>query len=173
MNLYCTKKLLEAGNYKIEESIDNDALFSWYGNLIKVNRKNFIVFINEKTGYPIFFYGMKKKELQNIEQYFNFAIEFAFKREGYPLEYIFNYLTQASEYKVHKTVSRKVLGSLKEMIFYAESLDTWGLTEGCLNVSSLSIQCSDTFLKVGSEYVQPCKQMFNELEKLYQLKAYN
>ncbi|MFV0393990.1 MAG: DUF6933 domain-containing protein [Coprobacillaceae bacterium] len=169
MNLYRTKKLLDAGNYKIESNENSDPLFSWYGNKVKVNRKNFIAFINEKTGYPLFFYRMKKKELLNIEFYIEFAIEYAFKGEGYPLELIFHYLDRGSKTRIHKIASRKTLGHLKEMIFYSTNQEYWELVDNCFNISSLSYILSDTYMKMDNEYICPKDEMLKELLNDYEI----
>jgi hypothetical protein len=171
MYIHGVRKFLDAGGIKPEEIMEHDPLFCWYVNIGKVNRKNFMVAINEKTGYPLFFYGMKKKDIQNFGFHLELAIEAAFKREGYPLEYIFHYLHSSSTDTFHKTNSRKTLGFLKEVTYYASFQEKWYIIEGCFHISTLSVLVSQTILGVTSKQaIFPREEMLTQIQQLYNTK---
>ena len=167
MYIHCTKKVIDLGELTISEIEEHEPLFSWYVNILKVNRRNFMVAINEKTGYPLFFYGIKKKDLRILQFNLELAIEFALKREGYPIEYIFNYLEQGNQCHIHKTASRKILGHLNEVTNEALYLDRWEIVEDCINVSSISTEVSSLIMNLSKGGIIPREEMLKELKDLY------
>lgn len=169
MKFYCTKKLLDAGGFTPEEIVDCDPLFSWYANIMKVNRKNFVVLINEKTNYPIFFYGMKKKDLQKLPYYMAIAIEYAFENEEFPRECIHYYLQRQQTNTFHKTNCRRKLGHLNITTRDALFQEIWEFDEEDFHMPFLSETCSDMIHAEKNEkgYVVPKEEMLKELKALY------
>ncbi|WP_202407117.1 DUF6933 domain-containing protein [Guptibacillus hwajinpoensis] len=64
MLIQCTKKLLQELKVDVVTEVDEDPLYSWHANLIKLGRKKVVVFTNDQNRYAIVLYGVKAKDLK-------------------------------------------------------------------------------------------------------------
>ena len=60
MLIQCTRKLLDKLDVKPKEAVEENSLFSWHANLIKLNRRNTVVLVNDKNRYVIVLTGLKQ-----------------------------------------------------------------------------------------------------------------
>lgn len=113
----CTKKLFEISHFLEEEDpLMDDDFYKWHAHLFRMDRKNNIILMNNKTRYNITLFGLKKEHYKNFYGIFIDAISNNFKAEGVPEPTINNYLMRMNDLKFTKTYNRSVLGSITDMI---------------------------------------------------------
>lgn len=162
--LHCTQKLLkELGNPSLAEAPLSNAterLGNWYANIIKINRKKCLIFVNEKTLYSFLIPCVLKANLKNIRNEFlnNFILNLQY--EGFSLEVINRVCQDYREIGFAKTASKHVLGAMTQLSFEYELLIE--MKEGlCLeDVKPLELNHSinRTILK-GIKYLHPIEAL--------------
>ncbi|MEN8906231.1 MAG: calcium-binding protein [Clostridiales bacterium] len=66
IKIQCTGKLTEKFDIKMKNDIICDDLFSWHAHIFSFNRRNCIIFMNNKTRYNFIMYGVIKKQIYNF-----------------------------------------------------------------------------------------------------------
>lgn len=71
--LYSTQKLLKELNVLLSNPAElnsSEGLGNWYGNLLRIERRQCLLFTNEKTLYSFLVPAVVEEKLKNIEQEF-------------------------------------------------------------------------------------------------------
>jgi len=55
---------------EIKSAYPNSGLGDWNGHVFTLNRKRFLIFVNNKTYYAVILTGVLKKELSNFSAFF-------------------------------------------------------------------------------------------------------
>lgn len=120
-----TKKLLaylkiepEGSSQKVTQEDDSKVtpdplLFSWYANMITIERKNILILINEKTRYTVILQGVKVADRKNIRVLIKDAVQDAMEREGVNAHAINEYLSAKDEVEFQKATDKSMLGKVK------------------------------------------------------------
>jgi len=122
VQLHCTQKLLkELGNPPLQ-SVDEltTGLGNWYANIFILDRKKFLLFINEKTLYSFVIPSMKKENFKNIIDEFLYHLNMNLQVEGFPIAIISKVMQEYKDIFFAKTASKRVLGSMNEITFNAK-----------------------------------------------------
>jgi len=96
-------------------------LGNWFANLFYVERRKVIIFMNEKTLFSFFEFGVKKKQIREMDKLFFEGFGRALTLEG------FNYsefdCIFAGDNKIEYTVtnSSRALGNLTNLIFLCQN----------------------------------------------------
>jgi hypothetical protein len=132
----CTQKLqkemvLKKSDLFTKES-DNGQLGDWIANLIYIERRKCIVFVNKKTLFNFIVLNLKREQIRNLNEVFlsNFVNNVLFKMN---LESIIPQVIDEYEViKYSKTNDRSVLGSMNDMILhYKYHVDHFGGIFNC------------------------------------------
>ncbi len=113
--LRCTKKLLDKmGKPKIVpfETGGDD----WYANLFRLERKQSVIFTHAKSLYSFVVVGIRKQDIMHINRAFLLELEFQLKRDGFPHERIVELLERFWDMQIGKTINRRRLGSMSDMV---------------------------------------------------------
>jgi len=90
--IHCTRKLLKEIDVSLVEPYEipsnPEGLGNWYANLHRIDRRNCIIFTNEKTLYIFLIPKVLKANLKNIEEEFLINLSYNLQSEGFGLEVI-------------------------------------------------------------------------------------
>ena len=102
----------------IAHEINNESLLGdWYVNLLVIDRRKCLLFMNERTLLSFISIGFKKsKNLKHdIHEVFIHHLFNLYKLLGLPLEVLNRVMDDYCEYGYSKTASRKLLGNMNDL----------------------------------------------------------
>jgi len=135
--LKCTKKVLDEIGIKTPVAIEprdnaTEPLGDWCVNLLRTQRKKFLLIVNEKTLFSILVPEVKKAQIQNIAVVFRKALFAALIDEEFTAEQAEKLLTEYDEIGISKTTDRSVLGSMNDYAYHYKSfVERCGGFENC------------------------------------------
>lgn len=111
-----TKKLSDQLKIKKLDNIDNysPTISMWHVGFKYINRRKCILFTNDLTLYSFFLYGVKKKELENLEQFFIEKLIENLESEEFKKNEIDTIINEKVNVNFIKTNNRSVLGSMND-----------------------------------------------------------
>lgn len=111
-------------------------LGDWFVNIFTIDRRKALVFMNEKTLFSFILYGVRKDNIQEIEQIFKNGFEKILNIEEVERNKINKLLDEYSTIKFTKTDSKTLLGNMNDLtdlykhkIKMSGGLQTVNLTE--------------------------------------------
>lgn len=113
-------------------------LGDWYVNLLVIDRRKCLLFMNERTLLSFIAIGFKKSKglKHDVHQVFIHHLFNLYKLLALPIEGLNQVMDDCSEYGYSKTDSRKVLGNMNDLahlyqatIAYSGGLDACDLSE--------------------------------------------
>jgi hypothetical protein len=156
--LKCTKKLLEEMDVQADSSTSEDEgiLGDWYANLLFIERKKCLLFVNVKTRFCFLMSDLKRVHIKNLSVVFRDGLFGALLSEGYGAPMIEHIISEYDQLSYGKATDRAVLGSMTE---YAKTYDYWIASEGGLarcNLKSLNKQMNQMLMGMGKpkEYIR-------------------
>ncbi|WP_167578654.1 plasmid pRiA4b ORF-3 family protein [Jeotgalibacillus proteolyticus] len=167
MLIQCTKKLLTGLKVKPMQTEIYEPLFSWHANIFTINRRKTVVLVNDSNRYVIVLYGLKAKELKNIDQLIVEAIGEAFRGEGIKKEVIERYLSASQSFSFTGTQDRSSISRVNKAIESVYVFDR-ELYEASNFQISLSKRLSRILVGRGkgkSGYTHPNKDLYRDLEE--------
>jgi hypothetical protein len=149
--LRCTKKLLEEMDAQpnSSKSDQNGILGDWYANLLFIERKKCLLFVNEKTRFCFLMPNLKRVHIKNLAVVFRDGLFGALLSEGYQAPMIEHILSEYDSLGYSKATDRAVLGSMTE---YAKTYDYWIANEGGLarcDLKAMNKQMNQMFMGMG------------------------
>jgi hypothetical protein len=156
--LKCTKKLLEEMDAQPSSSVaeDEGILGDWYANLLFIERKKCVLFVNEKTRFCFLMPDLKRVHIKNLAVVFRDGLFGALLSEGYPAPMIEHIISEYDTLGYGKATDRTVLGSMTE---YAKTYDYWIASEGGLarcDLKAINKKMNDMLMGMGKpkEYIR-------------------
>lgn len=141
LTLKCTKKVQDYLKLKpsdLAQPVESEEGFgAWYVNQFYVDRRNCLIFMNEKTLLSFFLFGMKRTNTRK-DTFPELCLNGIFqllKIEGFASESINVLLESAREFRYMKTTDRRALGNLNDLMFMYEHMI---LSEGGLEYCNLT-----------------------------------
>lgn len=166
MLIQCTKKLLDQLNIKSVELIDEEPLFSWHANLIRIDRRKTIVLTNDKNRYVIVLYGLKAKNFRKLDEIIIQAIYEAFKSSCIKEEIIEQFINCSKEVIYTKTKNNSLVARLNhacnEVYFFGRALNNASVFQ-----NRVSVKASQSLVNDNGKYVVPIEEMYKGLEELF------
>jgi hypothetical protein len=149
--LRCTKKLLEEMDVQASssESEDDGTLGDWYANLLRLERKKCVLFVNEKTRFCFLMVDLKRVHIKNLAVVFRDGLFGALLSEGYRAPMIELIISEYDALGYGKATDRAVLGSMTE---YAKTYDYWIASEGGLatcDLKAINKKMNEMLMGVG------------------------
>ena len=93
-------------------------LGTWHANLLHVDGKKCILFVNDKTLFNFIAPNVKRQQIKNLSSIFNEHLIYALSSEGVLDKTKEQILNEYSEINYSKTNSKKVLGSMNDLAFH-------------------------------------------------------
>ena len=118
----CTQKLIkEMGLTKSELSTVEPTfsyLGSWHANLLHIDGKKCILFVNDKTLFNFIVTNVKRKEIKNLSIIFNEHLIYTLSSVNLMDKAKEEIINEYSVINYSKTNSKKVLGSMNDLAFH-------------------------------------------------------
>lgn len=116
--LRCTRKALDylgaAAGERAEPGDVEGMLKEWYVNLLRIERRNCLLFVEARTLYVFLVPGVVKKDVENLPALFAERLRANLLRDGIP-NAIVDRVAEIEPFHLAKTRDRQVLGSMTEL----------------------------------------------------------
>ncbi|MEY8000500.1 plasmid pRiA4b ORF-3 family protein [Clostridium sp. Mt-5] len=167
MLIQCTQKLLKQLNIKPAEVEYGDPLFSCHANLMMVNRRKAVVFVNDKNRYVIVLYGLKTKDFKKLDELFIKAVREVLENECIKNYFIEQFINYSPKIVYSKTRDRKSVArmnkSCEAVYYYADFL-----TADSIYQSALSKKLGRYLVGNGkNNFITPVEEMYKDLENFF------
>ncbi len=170
MLIQCTKKLLDKLGVEPVASIEEESLFCWHANYIRVNGKNTIVLLNNQTRYCITLYGVYAKDLKKLDELIKRTLKETMVTGSFNPEIIDAYIQAAGEVTYSKTSSRSVLSGLTNSSKYLEASIVYNRCQ--ITNTALGNECSRTIVTIDGENQYPYEVFAKALESHFKMPAF-
>ena len=129
----CTKKLQKELGLKTNDLVEQEPatglLGSWHANLILIDRRKCVLFVNDKTLFNFIIPGVKKAELVKVEDHFRNYLQCILADEGFSNQVINEY----DSIGFANTNNKSVMGSMNDLAFnYTISIQQNGGVNNCM-----------------------------------------
>jgi len=120
--LRCTQKLLKKldvpeNQLASDNAVSISPLGNWHAHVIGVSRNHGIIFINDATLFSFVVFDVSKATLKNeLPAVFNSALYNVLLSEVFSTDWIKKASEVSSVFKVGRSTSRRVLGSINDLI---------------------------------------------------------
>ena len=93
---------------------DADQFFCWYCNLIFINRKKHLIFVNMATRYPVLSEEVTRRDMRSIDAVLAFSLVLQLQDEGVAHEVIHNLTSDLAKATLAKCNNRSIIGTAVE-----------------------------------------------------------
>ena len=119
----CTAKLLnELGTNQLTEPGQSPSLWDWHANLLRIERKKWVLFTNDQTLYSFFVRFVKRPPPPEFVEIFRLGLFKSLMGEGFADPLVEYALRDHRNVVIAKTASRSVLGSMNDLAFQLKCL---------------------------------------------------
>ena len=177
MQIGCTKTLLTYLNVDVGAAEGKlDPMCCWSANLFFVNRRRTIVVCNDSSRCGFVLYGIKQKDLKNIEQLIIDGIRACFESECIDPSIIEKYFADCgSSLTFTKTANRVVVAGLNRVCSNVAFFSTQFTEEQLLQRHVLPLLNNDLVRskeKHGGDYFSINEEFAKDIEKRYKANPY-
>ncbi|MFR4352633.1 MAG: DUF6933 domain-containing protein [Roseburia sp.] len=171
MYIFCSKALAEALNIKKTEllkiSADTqvDDLYAWHGHISKLNGRNTIVLMNDKTMYSSIFRNKLPRNAEKFAELIKEAISYTMEVGGFNNPEIDKYMAGIGEIVFYEKPDRQMTGNLNRMFLDMEYTGYRWFEDESIQAEQAAFE-NNGIRKQGKEYVKPFERMLEEIEKL-------
>ena len=116
--LKCTQKLLteiKKAPVVVPDQEISGVLGSWHANLFLVDRHKCVIFTNDKTLFTFLCVGLKKQDLEHLDDVFRQNLFKQLNQNGFSQSKIEHVLIEIEDVHFSATNNRKVIGSMNEL----------------------------------------------------------
>ena len=135
LTLQCTQKLLAQMSIELSHLKDADPVALWHANLLQIDRRKCLLFMNDKTRYNFLVAGVKKPDYKHIGEIFLDALFRCMLNDGIGQKGVERVLDTCSNYCITKFSDRSVLGTMNDVADIAKHTI---LCSGGLNHTDIS-----------------------------------
>ncbi len=166
MLIQCTRKLLDEMKTTPDTFDNEEPIFSWHANMIRVNGRKTVVLMNDSNRYVIVLYGLKASDFKRLDDIIIQAIRETLQEEHIRDEVIAHYIGHAKEVTYTKTKDRSAVAKLNwacDSVFFYQNL----IQNGAIIQSDMSTRISR--LRVGgvsNNRILPNQTLYQDLESL-------
>ena len=119
----CTAKLLkELGANQLTRSGQSLSLWDWHANLLRIERKKWVLFTNDQTLYSFFVRFVKRPLPPDFVKMFRLGLFKSLMGEGFAEPLVDRALRDHRNIVIAKATSRSVLGSMNDLAFQLKCL---------------------------------------------------
>ncbi len=135
----CTTKLLNELESAPTSGPDHSRnLCDWHANLLRLDRKKYVLFTNDQTLYSFLLRWMNKPRSAGFQEVFRLGLFKSLMGEGLAEAQVEYMMSEHAHIIIAKTNSRSVLGSMNDLAFQIKSMiyRTGGLADADLSATS-------------------------------------
>ena len=121
MHIFCSKALADALNIKKNElqkmpvDAQIDELYAWHGHITKLNGKNTIILMNDRTMYSLIFRNRLPRNVDKFAELVKEAIPYTMEVGGFNNLEIDKYMSGVGEIIFAEKADRQMTGNLTRM----------------------------------------------------------
>ncbi|WP_335871116.1 plasmid pRiA4b ORF-3 family protein [Bacillus sp. 2205SS5-2] len=164
MLIQCTKKLLDELKVTPDSEVEENPLFAWHANLLNIGRKKTVVLVNDANRYAIVLYGLKAKDMKNIDQLIRQAIQKTFQAESMKDEVIEQFIQQANRLVFAKTKDRTSVARMNKVCenvyCFEDVLDHESIIQAEMSTKINTLLAGDG----KNSYIYPNEELYKQLE---------
>ena len=159
----CTKKLQKEMELGVKDLAtfepEDSVLGPWTANLICINRRKCILFVNDKTLFNFLVPEVLRQQIRGLDNIFRSWFSSVLAGEGFKEDQINKILREYGDIGYSRTRSRSVLGSMNELAFMykyelqGDSLHRWDFPEIVKKMNHMLIS--------GPDYHYPVEALFD------------
>jgi len=136
LQIRCTAKALKQFNIPAKETClikpSDSQLGDWYCNLLTIDRRKCILFMNERTLLSFLLFGVRKDNSKSIPQVFANGLDQLLHLEGFSEQRITGVFKDYQVCELTKTDNRSALGNMRDlMLNYEHSIMYNGGLKSC------------------------------------------
>src|SRR5690625_4519430 len=117
-----TKKLADQLNVKStkDQIIQNDSLYAWHTHLFVVDRRKYVIVMNNKSRYNFVMGNLVKKDFIRYGSLVKEGIKENLIADGFSDQIVENYLEQCDDTNFAPTSDRSIISQMNEMILFTK-----------------------------------------------------
>lgn len=169
MYIFCSKALADALNIKKNElqkmpaNAQIDELYAWHSHMTKLNGKNTIILMNDRTMYSLIFRNKLPGNADKFAELVKEAIPYTMGVGGFNTSEIDKYMAEVGEIIFAEKADWQMTGNLTRMFLDMEyTCDRW-LENESIQVEQAAFE-NNGIRRQGKECVKPFERMLNELD---------
>ena len=169
MYIFCSKALADALNIKKNElqkmpvDAQIDELYAWHGHITKLNGKNTIILMNDRTMYSLIIRNRLPRNVDKFAELIKEAITYTMEVGGFNNLEIDKYMSGVGEIIFAEKADRQMTGNLTRMFLDMEyTCDRWQENES-VQAEQAAFE-NNGIRRQGKEYVKPFERMLDELD---------
>ena len=169
MHIFCSKALADALNIKKNElqkmpaDAQIDELYAWHGHITKLNGKNTIILMNDRTMYSLIFRNRLPRNADKFAELIKEAIPYTMEVGGFNNFEIDKYMSEVGEIIFAEKADRQMTGNLTRLFLDMEyTCDRWKENES-VQAEQAAFE-NNGIRRQGKEYVKPFGRMLDEVE---------
>ena len=168
MIIHCTKKVLDASGIKDIFALpeNEDPLFSWHANVITVDRRRILFFVNDLTGIVVIFYRPKKADYRSLNKIVSKGITDLMRELGFHEDVIQKYLADDDNNIITKTKDRSFVARMNQAGYEIEWQSYDYNTDYGLQLTGM-IRASKDLLSAKENYAEPRELFIKEIKDRY------
>jgi hypothetical protein len=173
MTIRCTAKLLkEMGISKTSLADIQDAGFDeWYAHLFFLQRRKCVIFCHVATLYAVVAYDVKREQIKRLDALFSNNLGRRLYEDGFSADTIKGFLEKAGNVVCARTIDKKTLGSINQMIFeFSNNMNVggYGAEE---NFKDSEKRLTNGLYQKNGRYIKPAEELTLELRGNISLRA--
>ncbi|MCR8630655.1 DUF6933 domain-containing protein [Paenibacillus radicis (ex Xue et al. 2023)] len=159
-----TKALMKEMNTNVDAlpNIEQDEMYSWHANNFIMNRKKYIIFVNDKSRLSVTISKIRGNQGKDIKNIFSSALKDYLLVEGFKEKWMDSYIGEISDIKISNTNNRSVLGTMVEAVKLMDSIYSRGAIPDFHELNKEN----NRIIYKPIDYLKPI-DVFNELIKEY------
>ncbi len=168
MYIFCSKTLADALNIKKNEvqkiSVDMpvDDLYAWHGHMSKLNGKNTIILMNDKTMYSLIFRNKLPRSAEKFADIIREAIPYTMEVGGFNNPEIDKFMNDVGEIVFAEKPDRQMTGNLTRMFLDMEYTEHRWLEDESIQAEQAAFE-NNGIRRQGKDYVKPFERMLDEI----------
>jgi hypothetical protein len=168
MYVFCSKALADALNikknelHKVSAGVQIDDLYAWHGHITKLNGKNTIILMNDRTMYSLIFRNELPRNADKFAELVKEAIPYTMEVGGFNKPEIDKYMAVVGEIIFAEKADRQMTGNLTRMFLDMEYTGHRWLEDESIQAEQAAFE-NNGIRRLGKEYVKSFERMLDEL----------
>ena len=170
MIIYCSKALqtalkLSKTDFATLEQLEKEdnPLYAWHGHMAKVDGRNTIVFMNDKTMYCLLFRNKLPRNKDKFAELVMEALPYTFEVGNINGEEIVNYMSSVNNIVFAEKANRQITGNITRMILDMGYRWEYAWREDETIQAYEAYEQNRLLRKIGKDYVVPFEEMLKAL----------
>lgn len=170
MIIYCSKALqtalkLSKSDFATPEQLEKEdnPFYSWHGHIAKVDGRNTIVLMNDKTMYCLMFRNKLPRNKDKFAELVMEALTYTFEVGNINAEEISTYMSSVEGIVFAEKADRQIIGNITRMILDMGYRWEYAWREDETIQAYEAYEQNRLLRKIGKDYVVPFEEMLKAL----------